>query len=438
MLPAGEAQTAPRGSMDNQSIGSEPERARRTFWGGVLVFRCATFVWMFAANLIARDTLKRPALAWTCIGVTGVWTAYLTRNRSRSAPMLWTDLALSFGLLLASGFVVKSGSDRLFFATTYPASTALAWGAARGRRQGLGAGVVLSAGLALEREILGQSLAHLTTNQLIGLLNGMVYYLVAGGAAGVVRRTIDRSGEQMRAIAQQREQARAEAVREEARAREEEARAREEAAARAQFASTTRMLHETVMNELLSLHKDLRGLEQQPTLSGSSLRGLTERCAELEQELREWVRHPPTKADGVADLRSALGSVATAVGGIECEVDVLAVPLPATIVQAFREATREALRNVARHAGVAKAVIRAQVSDGVAEVSVRDDGRGFTFDRERLQEEGHLGLIESIKGRIEELGGTVDIQSEPGRGTGIKMRIPVPRPLGGASRGRRL
>ncbi len=59
-------------------------------------------------------------------------------------------------------------------------------------------------------------------------------------------------------------------------------------------------------------------------------------------------------------------------------------------------------------------------------VSVRDDGRGF--EPARLAEaraEGRLGVASSIEGRVRELGGTMAVESAPGAGPEVELRVPV-------------
>ena len=59
-------------------------------------------------------------------------------------------------------------------------------------------------------------------------------------------------------------------------------------------------------------------------------------------------------------------------------------------------------------------------------VSIRDDGVGFDFDEERLRREGKLGLLRSMKGRIEEIGGSMRVMSTPEQGTEVEFRLPAP------------
>jgi signal transduction histidine kinase len=58
-------------------------------------------------------------------------------------------------------------------------------------------------------------------------------------------------------------------------------------------------------------------------------------------------------------------------------------------------------------------------------VSVRDDGGGMAAGRlEKAAADGRLGVASSIEGRLRELGGTMAVESAPGAGTEVEMRVP--------------
>jgi len=80
---------------------------------------------------------------------------------------------------------------------------------------------------------------------------------------------------------------------------------------------------------------------------------------------------------------------------------------------------QEALNNVVRHAQASTAQIHLQWEDGEVGLTVQDDGTGF--DAERVRGLGLLGMEE----RVHHLGGAFDIDSQPGRGTSLKVRLPV-------------
>ena len=80
------------------------------------------------------------------------------------------------------------------------------------------------------------------------------------------------------------------------------------------------------------------------------------------------------------------------------------------------------LRNVPAHAGASPAAVRVTRSDGRARPVVEDDGRGFTPGQaERRRAEGHLGLD-----LLRDLGGRLEVESEPGRGTTVTLEVGAP------------
>ncbi len=81
---------------------------------------------------------------------------------------------------------------------------------------------------------------------------------------------------------------------------------------------------------------------------------------------------------------------------------------------------REALGNVAKHARVGEAVVRADEEGDSLLVVVRDHGCGFD-----LAGRPGFGLRESIVARTREVGGVVNVESWPGRGTRVTLRVPA-------------
>ena len=89
---------------------------------------------------------------------------------------------------------------------------------------------------------------------------------------------------------------------------------------------------------------------------------------------------------------------------------------------------QEALTNVRKHANASKVEVRFEADRTWAEVSIRDNGRGFDptayLDREESGE--HLGL-KVMKERVESLGGDMSISSSLEQGTKMSFRIPLSR-----------
>jgi len=88
---------------------------------------------------------------------------------------------------------------------------------------------------------------------------------------------------------------------------------------------------------------------------------------------------------------------------------------------------REALHNVQKHASASRVAVAIQKGDKQLEISVDDNGRGFHFSGTYSLEE--LELLQlgpaSLKRRARSLNGDLVLESRPGQGVGLKMRIPA-------------
>jgi signal transduction histidine kinase len=101
-----------------------------------------------------------------------------------------------------------------------------------------------------------------------------------------------------------------------------------------------------------------------------------------------------------------------------------AIWLERHVVDEIQAATKQALENVVEHAGASRATLFAEDEGDSVTVTVRDDGRGFDYSEARLQSDGKVGILKSMKGRAEDLGGTMKVMTAPGRGTEVEFRIP--------------
>ena len=91
-------------------------------------------------------------------------------------------------------------------------------------------------------------------------------------------------------------------------------------------------------------------------------------------------------------------------------------------VMVFR-AIQELLNNALRHSQATQIKIQLDIGDTNVKVAVEDNGKGF--DVGTLEERGNMG-IKVIKERAEKLGGYLDVDSAPGRGTRVTFQIPAP------------
>lgn len=87
---------------------------------------------------------------------------------------------------------------------------------------------------------------------------------------------------------------------------------------------------------------------------------------------------------------------------------------------------RELIINVAKHAGAAHVTVRVRKMPAELQLEVADDGGGLDPARlRRAPLEGHIGLASATE-RVEALDGVLEIASEPGQGTLVRVRIPHP------------
>ena len=123
---------------------------------------------------------------------------------------------------------------------------------------------------------------------------------------------------------------------------------------------------------------------------------------------------------GEADLRALLP------GGADLHLAVPADPvlLPAHRAAELAAAVGAAVDNARRHGGGQAWLLVEDEPAGVT-VTVRDDGPGIPAGRlAQAQADGRLGVAQSIRGRVEDLGGTVGLHSTPGQGTEVELHVP--------------
>jgi signal transduction histidine kinase len=109
-----------------------------------------------------------------------------------------------------------------------------------------------------------------------------------------------------------------------------------------------------------------------------------------------------------------------------CEFGELA-RLPPELETALFRMCQEAMSNIARHAQATQVLVEVNVEGQDVHVTIEDDGRGF--DRAEVASRPgrpHWGLL-GIGERAELLGGRATIDSTPGSGTRVDIRIPLPR-----------
>ena len=197
-------------------------------------------------------------------------------------------------------------------------------------------------------------------------------------------------------------------------------------------------LHDGMLQSLtgtaLQLQALARLMEEDLPAAREQLREVQRLIAADQRDLRffiEELKPMPRSLGGPADLADRLAELAARLKrlwdlGVTFELEDLHQLSEAFTRQLYR-LLREALFNVARHAGAASAQVEVVRRDGALEIAVTDDGRGFPFigcyDFAELNRR-KLGPV-SLKERVAALGGSLAIDSRPGR-TRLEIRLPAP------------
>jgi len=109
---------------------------------------------------------------------------------------------------------------------------------------------------------------------------------------------------------------------------------------------------------------------------------------------------------------------------IHCTVDLPERPpncaIPAAVRHNLFLAVKEALNNVVRHANAGTVRLRITVTEQLLEITIEDDGCGF----EQVPADNGADGLYNMRHRIEEIGGTFQLKSEPCSGTTIVFTSP--------------
>ncbi|WP_133985478.1 MacS family sensor histidine kinase [Kribbella voronezhensis] len=359
-------------------------------WRALVVFRVIT--WLFACfGVWTRwDGIHRHSGAVAQLAIMGVWTVVASIGYSRHWGRRNTRLALAdlvvtvgcmYATLLAQPLLdIRGGASVL--TSVWAAGPVIALAISRGRDGGLlGAATISLALLSL------RGVDHASK-----ILSNVQLLLVAGLVVGYAATTMRRANARLR-----------------------EAIAAEGAAA--ERLRLGRSIHDGVLQVLAQVQR--RG-----TAIGGEAAELAALAAEQEVALRTLMASRPSTGDrGRIDLCMLLIPLATP--RVDVVVPAGQVLLPTATATELVAVVKEALSNVDKHAGPGARswVVVEDLGDEVL-LSVRDDGTGTTPDRlEQATSDGHLGVSQSIRGRIADLGGSVSVRTAPGEGTEWEMRV---------------
>ena len=357
-------------------------------WRAIAVFRLLGLVYAVAVFLRRADEYVHPLGGWVTLGLMAAWTVAVSaayrRPGGRRWALLGADLAVAMAAVVAGRFLddparIEAGAQTL--PVVWAAAPVLAF-AVRG---GWPAGIAAAAGVAAADLVHRGALTVPTANNIVLLL-------LAGAVVGYTM-SLARRGELAlaRALAVQ--------------------------AAAAERERLSREIHDNVLQVLALVGR--RGRE-----AGGEAAEIGRLAAEQEQALRALVSVAPDTVAGEVDLRALLSTYASS--SVTVSTPATPVLLAAARGRELAAAVAAALANVAAHAGeAARAWVLVEDDGDEVVVSVRDDGRGFAPTRlDEARAQGRLGVAASIEGRVRDLGGTMAVESAPGAGTEIELRVP--------------
>ncbi len=187
-------------------------------------------------------------------------------------------------------------------------------------------------------------------------------------------------------------------------------------------------LHDDFGQRLTALRMKLQLSKLRPDQRTAAIDDSIMMSEELLQDVRAFahgLRPPLLDEVGLGPALRALveAHVDPAASLVTIDVPERLPRLPPPIELAVYRVVQEAIANVIRHSGATRLSVAARLESGVLTVWVIDNGRGFT---ERAVDTGHrhLGLV-SMRERAAFAGGRLELESSPGRGTKLCLRVPT-------------
>lgn len=372
-------------------LARTPEGATLSFLRGLSFYRWATWVWMATVVAWHVDDMQG-RWAWVALALLiAALAVTVVSGLIRSSPtvatssaLIATEVGVGAALIAATGWVY--GLDHVngrgpSLGTGWPTAGIIAAGVARGPWWGGAAGAVI--GLSRGIGALAEGTDAFDRALVVSVVSYTVISTLNGVVAGVVMNFVRRREREVALV-----------------------RAREEVA---------RTLHDGVMQTLAVVQ------------SRATDPALARLARDQENDLREYLYgDPEALAAGIQDLDAALRATGrrfeqTYGGVVSVIVADDVAPLPPATVEAVGGAVAEALANAGKHGAAERVNVYAEPGDGYALFcSVNDNGAGFDTD---TVAEGQ-GLTDSVRARIADVGGRVEVHSRIGQGTEVLMWLP--------------
>ena len=193
----------------------------------------------------------------------------------------------------------------------------------------------------------------------------------------------------------------------------------------------SRELHDQIGQHLAALMLGLNSIEpyivDPAALILANLQALTETIGREVHALAVQLR--PTVLDDLGLVRALtnLLEVWSQRTGVKAELHTRGVEeprLPSEVEITLYRIVQEALTNVMKHAGATRVSVVLNRQDGTVAAVIEDDGRGFDLEEKKPGGRPGLGLV-GMQERATLLGGRVTVESTPGSGTSVFVRIPL-------------
>jgi len=192
-------------------------------------------------------------------------------------------------------------------------------------------------------------------------------------------------------------------------------------------------LHDGVMQTMYSVGLQISSiLRRVPDLPEETRAGLSEAVDSLNSamaDIRSYVMNlrPADFTGQLGDSLAALGRLFESTSGITVKIEAIDIPVldEPTSVELFL-LIREALSNVRRHAKATSVAVSLRREGADLILTITDDGVGFELAAQRLTSQFGLRNMET---RARLMGASLDLQSAPGTGTTVCLRLPL-SPLG--------
>ncbi len=191
-----------------------------------------------------------------------------------------------------------------------------------------------------------------------------------------------------------------------------------------------RDLHDDLNQRLamLSVEADLLGRMDQNEKARPLIEDIASQVKDLSSEVHKLsYRLHPSKLEQlglIAATRSLCGEHGKQCGvAVEFTYDEVPRDLNRDIALCLYRIVQETLRNMARHSGATEALVNIACSGEEIKLLIADNGRGFELPR--VARHAGLGLV-GMRERVRLVHGAINVDSAPGKGTRIEVRVPLP------------